>query len=71
MPIAARFDDKPNKWCLRYRGWWLSSGVKSASVLVFGVMGGGVLDDMVLMCSYIACCVVHFDLLLGGHRILS
>jgi hypothetical protein len=33
--------------------------------------GGGVLDDMVLMSSYVACCVVHLDLLLGGHRILS
>ena len=51
-------------------GGWLSSGVKLASVLVFGVMAGGVLDDMVLMSSYVACCVVHFDLLLGGHRIL-
>ena len=51
-------------------GGWLSSGVKSASVLVFGVMAGGVLDDMVLVSSYVACCVVHFDLLLGGHRIL-
>ena len=45
-------------------------GTKSAFVLVFGVMGGGILDDMlVFMSSYIACCVVHFDLLLGGHRI--
>ena len=35
-------------------------GVNSAFILVFGVMGGGVLDDMVLMSSYIACCVVHF-----------
>jgi hypothetical protein len=49
-------------------GGWLSSGVKVASVLVFGVMGGGLLDDMVLMSSYVPCCVVDFDLLLGGHR---
>ena len=51
-------------------GGWLSSGVKAASVLVFGVMGGGLLDDMVFMSSYIACCVVNIYLLLGGHRIL-
>ena len=33
--------------------------------------GGGVLDDMVLMSSYVACCVENIYLLLGGHRILS
>ena len=39
----------------------VSSGVKSAFVLVLGVIGGGGLDDMVLMSSCVACCVVHLD----------
>ena len=39
----------------------VSSGVKSALVLVLGVIGGGVLDDMVLSSSYVACCVVQVD----------
>ena len=34
---------------------------------MFGVMGRGGSDDMVLMSSYVVCCVVRFDLLLGGH----